>query len=81
MEIKTKETSGACSVGELRKFLDLHESKWTDEDTLYLGKFENQLILSLPYGRGYSYSKVTEAYGCGGFFVIPTNQNGEEINE
>lgn len=79
MNIKLKESSGFLSVEELRDFLDSHERMWTDEDSQYLGEFKDQKILSLPLGKGYSFSKIVEAYGCGGFFIIPTDQNGGEI--
>lgn len=81
MNITLKGSSGALSVKELREFLDEHEKAWTEEDEIYLGKFENQLILSLPPKSGYTFSKITEAFGCGGFFIIPTDQEGSEINE
>lgn len=79
MNIKLKESSGFLSVEELRDFLDSHERMWTDEDTQYLGEFKDQKILSFPLDKGYSFSKIVEAYGCGGFFIIPTDQNGSEI--
>lgn len=79
MNIELKESSGFLTVKELRKFLDEHEAKWTKEDTLYLGEFGNQKILSLPPKTGYTFSKITDALGYGGFFIIPTNQEGEEI--
>jgi len=79
MNIKLKESSGFLSVEELRDFLDSHERMWTDEDIEYLGEFKDQMILSFPLDKGYSFSKVVEAFGYGGFFIIPTDQNGEEI--
>lgn len=81
MNIELKESSGLLTVKELRMFLDLRESKWTEEDTKYLGEFENQKIFSLPPKSGYTFSKIYEALGYGGFFIIPTNRQGEEIND
>lgn len=79
MNTELKESSGILTVRELREFLDAHEAKWTEEDETYLGKFEDQKILSLSPKSGYTFSKIHEAFGYGGFFIIPTNQNGEEI--
>lgn len=76
MNIKLKESSGFLSVGELRDFLDSHERMWTEEDTQYLGEFKDQKILFLPPGEGYTSSKIVEAYGYGGFFIVPTDKNG-----
>lgn len=81
MDIELKETSGLLTVGELRAFLDAHESQWTEEDELYLGKFSSQMFLSFPPKGGYTFSKVVEAYGHGGFFIFPTDQKGEVIND
>lgn len=81
MNTKLKESSGQLTVKELRSFLDKHEAEWTEQDCEYLGKFENQMILCLPPGCGYTFSKIEEALGYGGFFIIPTNQEGETINE
>lgn len=73
MNISLKESSGFLSVEELRDFLDRHELMWTEEDRQYLGEFKEQKILSLPLGKGYTFSKIVEAYGYGGFFIIPTD--------
>jgi len=81
MNISLKSSSGRLTVKELRSFLEDHESKWTDQDVEYLGKFEDQKILSLPPRSGYTFSKIEEALGCGGFFIIPTDEKGEIINE
>lgn len=81
MNIELKQSSGFLTVKEIREFLDKHEAKWTDEDTLYLGKFEDQLILSLPPKSGYTFSMIVEALEHGGFFIIPTDQEGNEIND
>ncbi|MNY19608.1 hypothetical protein D3C86_1530480 [compost metagenome] len=81
MNIELKQSSGFLSVKELRYFLDAHEAMWTEQDEEFLGKFEDQKILSLPPKSGYTFSKIHEALGYGGFFIIPTDQNGEEIND
>lgn len=81
MNLELKETSGFLSVGELRKFLDEHEKRWSEEDELYLGPFKSQMILSFPPSSGYTFSKMVEAFEHGGFFIFPTDQHGDVINE
>lgn len=81
MNLTTKETSGICTVKELREFLDKHEAKWSEEDEHFLGSFDSQKFLLFLPKQGYTFSKFTEAYECGGFFVVPTDQKGEELNE
>jgi len=80
MKIDLTETSGFLTVGELRKFLDAHEKAWTKEDAEYLGEFSDQMFLSFPAVGGYTFSKMTVAYGNGGFFIFPTDQKGEVIH-
>lgn len=81
MNLTLNSSSGFLSVGELRAFLAEHEKHWTEEDTIYLGKFEDQSILCLPPESGYTSSKIIQGFGYGGFMIIPTNQQGEAINE
>lgn len=73
--------SGVLTIKELRKILDDDESKWTEEDFLYFGEFEDQLILSFIPGEGYTFSKIEESFGEGGYFIIPVDAKGNEIEK
>jgi hypothetical protein len=72
-------TGGKLTVKELREFLDKHEAEWSETDVKFLGKFEDQRILSRSLKMGYTFSKIEEAFGYGGFFVWATDENGEII--
>lgn len=74
-------SSGKLTVKELREFLERHEAEWTETDVEFLGKFEDQLILAWPPKMGYTFSKIEEAFGYGGFFIWSTDESGEVISE
>jgi len=67
------------TVKDLRKLLSEEEARWSREDEKYLGKFEDQQILSWIPSRGYTLSRVEPEYGFGGFLVIPLDREGKDI--
>lgn len=40
------------NIKELREYLDREESRWTDEDRMYLGEFGDVPLMMLPYENG-----------------------------
>lgn len=40
------------TIGQLREYLDQLEASWTEQDDMYLGKFNDQPVCQAAYGRG-----------------------------
>jgi len=74
-----KKPEGILTVGKLRAYLDAMEAGWTEKDAEYLGKFEDLAILTIPSEKGYTYSKIEDATGYGGFFIVQANAKGEAL--
>lgn len=74
-----KKPEGCLTVGKLRAYLTAMEAEWTEQDEKYLGKFEDLAILTLPSNKGYTYSIIEDATGCGGFLVVPADAKGEAL--
>ena len=51
-------------IGELKKYLELLEREWTEEDEKVMGKFEDQQLISTKYNAkgafvGYDLAKAS----------------------
>lgn len=46
-------TEQPATIGELLDFLNAMQKTWTEMDTQYLGRFEDQPLYIIEYGRGF----------------------------
>lgn len=61
------------TLGELRAFLNALEKAWTEQDSQYLGRFEDQPLYLCAEGQGVAHA-VYEYHGEFGLIAFPRSE-------